>query len=99
MRYMRQLLLATRNQHKVRELQDMLRGLDINIRTLDDLPSIGVVNEDQDTLEGNALNSGRPNIYRLTTAAALSAAAATPPSATAFRGAALLRAGSQTNRE
>lgn len=56
---MRQLLLATRNQHKVHELQQMLAGLDIKVQTLDEFPNIGEVEEDQDTLEGNARKKAR----------------------------------------
>ncbi len=51
---MKQLVLATRNQHKVRELQNLLGGFDLKILTMEDFPSIGEVVEDQDTIEGNA---------------------------------------------
>ncbi len=56
---MRQLVLATRNQHKVRELENLLGGLDLKILTMEDFPMIGEVVEDQETLEGNARKKAR----------------------------------------
>ncbi|CAE6725670.1 MAG: XTP/dITP diphosphatase [Nitrospira sp.] len=49
------IVLATRNQHKKQELIDLLRGLDITIRTLDDFPEAPEVVEDGDTCEANAM--------------------------------------------
>lgn len=47
------LLLATRNRHKIREISGML-GADLRVLSLDDRPDAPVVIEDQPTLEGNA---------------------------------------------
>ncbi len=52
---MHTLVLATRNKDKIAELTRMLDGMDLDIRTLDNFPSIGELVEDADTLEGNAL--------------------------------------------
>ncbi|MBI3551657.1 MAG: tetratricopeptide repeat protein [Elusimicrobia bacterium] len=48
------LLLATRNNHKKREICDLLKGLPVEVATLDSFPGIPEVDEDQPTLEGNA---------------------------------------------
>lgn len=52
---MRQLLLATNNQHKVAELKSLLAALPLEILSLHQFPEIGIPVEDQATLEGNAL--------------------------------------------
>jgi XTP/dITP diphosphohydrolase len=49
------LLLATRNRHKTGEISEMLKGLPVEVLTLDSFPGIPEVDEDQPTLEGNAL--------------------------------------------
>jgi XTP/dITP diphosphohydrolase len=49
------IVLATRNKKKVEEISRMLRGMDINILTLDDLISCPEVEEDKDTFEENAV--------------------------------------------
>lgn len=51
----RVLVLATRNRGKLRELQELLRGLDLEIRTLDDYPGLPPVSEDGATFEENAI--------------------------------------------
>ena len=48
------LLLATRNQHKVREISQLLRGDGFEVIGLDSLPALPEIIEDQPTLEGNA---------------------------------------------
>jgi len=48
------LLLATRNQHKKRELQEMLGDLSFEILTLDDVPGLPEVTEDGATFAENA---------------------------------------------
>lgn len=60
-----QLLIATRNRHKAAEFQDMVRDLGISIITLHDVPSAGEIDEDADTLEGNAVKKAR-EAFRLT---------------------------------
>jgi len=52
---MRKLLLATRNQHKKRELQELLSDLEIDILTLDDIEPLPEVKEDGTTFEENAV--------------------------------------------
>jgi len=51
----RELILATRNPHKVIEIKNILSEHDIEIVTLDDYPDIPDVIEDRDTIEENAL--------------------------------------------
>lgn len=52
---MKQLLLATHNRDKAREMSALLGDLGVEILTLDAFPQIGEITEDADTLEGNAL--------------------------------------------
>ena len=54
-----EILLATRNQDKVRELAVLLGGLGIRIRTLADFPTAPEVEEDGTTCEANALKKAR----------------------------------------
>lgn len=51
----RELVLATRNRHKVEELVALLGDLDITIRTLDEFPGAPDVVEDGETCEANAV--------------------------------------------
>lgn len=53
------LVLATHNKHKAEELQRMLGGTGIEVLTLDTFPGIGDIDEDRETLEGNALKKAR----------------------------------------
>jgi XTP/dITP diphosphohydrolase len=53
------LVLATRNEHKVRELSAMLGELGIAVRSMRDYPQCGEVEEDGETLEENALKKAR----------------------------------------
>jgi XTP/dITP diphosphohydrolase len=55
----RELVLATRNRHKVEELVALLGGLGITIRTLDEFPDAPDVVEDGDTCEANAVKKAR----------------------------------------
>lgn len=50
----RQILLATRNQHKKQELQSMLQELDLEVLTLADFPELPEVDEDGLTFQANA---------------------------------------------
>lgn len=52
---MKKIVLATRNQNKVEELQELLKDLDIRILSATDFPELKEVEEDGDTLEDNAL--------------------------------------------
>jgi XTP/dITP diphosphohydrolase len=67
---MKQIVLATRNRDKIGELQWLLKDLDTEFITLDKFPSIKEVDEDQDSLEGNALKKAR-EVSRLTKLPAL----------------------------
>ena len=55
----RELVLATRNRHKVEELVALLGDLGITIRTLDQFPDAPDVVEDGDTCEANAVKKAR----------------------------------------
>jgi len=67
---MKQLVLATRNLHKVKELQGLLNGAGIKVLTLDDFPHVREVIEDGETIEENALKKARET-FRQTTLPAL----------------------------
>jgi XTP/dITP diphosphohydrolase len=54
-----ELVLATRNRHKVEELIALLRDCDITIRTLDEFPTAPDVVEDGETCEANAVKKAR----------------------------------------
>ena len=49
------LLLATRNRDKVREIRSVLADLDVELICAADVPDLPEVEEDADTLEGNAI--------------------------------------------
>jgi len=51
----RKLLLGTNNEDKVKEIKDILKEIDLDIKTLTDLKIKIEVVEDRDSLEGNAL--------------------------------------------
>lgn len=50
------LVLATRNPGKVRELRDLLAGLPVSVRTLDDFPEVQSLPETGETFEANAVS-------------------------------------------
>lgn len=50
-----ELLIATRNKGKVREIKDLLKDLKIKITSLDDYPDMPAIEEDGNTFEKNAL--------------------------------------------
>ena len=50
-----EVLIATRNKNKVREIVGLLKQLTLTILSLDDFPDIPVVEEDGDTFEANAV--------------------------------------------
>lgn len=49
------LVLATRNVHKVEEMRALLGGLDVEVMSAADFPELGDVEENSETLEGNAV--------------------------------------------
>ncbi len=51
---MREIVIATRNRHKVKEIRRILKDLDTRLLTLDDIDNAPVVDEDGDTFEKNA---------------------------------------------
>lgn len=51
---MKQIVIATRNKDKRRELEELLKGLDIKVLTLDSFPKAPEVEEDGVTFEENA---------------------------------------------
>ena len=55
----RELVLATRNRHKVEELVALLGDLGVTIRTLDEFPDVPDVVEDGNTCEANAVKKAR----------------------------------------
>ncbi len=55
----RKLLLATRNQHKKRELQTMLADLNIQVMSLDEVPELPEVEEDGHSFAANAAKKAR----------------------------------------
>jgi XTP/dITP diphosphohydrolase len=54
-----EIVLATRNRDKVREILDLFAGLDVEVSTLDDFPDAPATEEDGETLEANALKKAR----------------------------------------
>jgi len=54
-----EIVLATRNLDKVREIKDILSGSEINVLTLDNFPQIPELVEDGDTLEQNAYKKAK----------------------------------------
>jgi XTP/dITP diphosphohydrolase len=52
---MKQLVIATHNRDKAREITALLSDIGVDVLTLDAFPQIGPIVEDADTLEGNAL--------------------------------------------
>jgi XTP/dITP diphosphohydrolase len=51
---MNQIILATHNIHKARELKTLLSDLNVDVLTLDDISTEIVLREDSDTFEANA---------------------------------------------
>jgi XTP/dITP diphosphohydrolase len=56
---MGKLLLASRNQHKIEELQQMLAGLNIEVISLDDVADMPIIEEDGKTFSENASKKAR----------------------------------------
>jgi XTP/dITP diphosphohydrolase len=55
MKRMRELLIATKNQGKLKEIRELLKGLDLKITSLSDYPDLPGVVEDGDTFKSNAV--------------------------------------------
>jgi len=53
------LLIATNNRHKVEEIKHLIASLSFDVMSLRDIPNAPVTDEDQPTLEGNALKKAR----------------------------------------
>lgn len=54
-----EILLATNNRHKVKEISHLLGSAQFTVKSLNDFPNIPPTIEDQPTLEGNALKKAR----------------------------------------
>lgn len=52
-------LIASANPHKAREIREILKPFGVDVKTLTDLNLEGQVEEDRDTLEGNAAKKAR----------------------------------------
>lgn len=64
------IVLATRNRGKVREMRSLLSGLAVELISAADLDAAPEVDEDADTLEGNAAKKARA-LYNYTSLASL----------------------------
>jgi XTP/dITP diphosphohydrolase len=62
---MRQIIVATHNRDKVAEFRQIFSDVEVTLLTLEEFPSVGPVEEDASTLEGNALKKAR-EVFRLT---------------------------------
>jgi XTP/dITP diphosphohydrolase len=49
------LIVATRNKHKLKEIQALLKGLPLKVVSLDNFNKVPAVKEDKKTLEDNAI--------------------------------------------
>src|SRR5680860_1063528 len=56
---MKTIVLASRNKDKIAELRSALEGLNIELKSALDFPALQEVEEDRETLEGNALKKAR----------------------------------------
>jgi XTP/dITP diphosphohydrolase len=56
---MKTIVLASRNKHKIEELRATLAPLGIELKSTYDFPTLEEVEEDQSTLEGNAVKKAR----------------------------------------
>jgi XTP/dITP diphosphohydrolase len=54
-----EILIATKNRHKVEEILHLLSSPQFSVRSLDDFPNIPKTVEDEPTLEGNAMKKAR----------------------------------------
>lgn len=56
---MKTIILASRNPDKIKELRDTLSGYNIELKSALDFPALREVEENESTLEGNALKKAR----------------------------------------
>ncbi|MDZ7691353.1 MAG: RdgB/HAM1 family non-canonical purine NTP pyrophosphatase [Balneolaceae bacterium] len=56
---MEKMILASRNEHKIQELRETLADLNIDLLSALDIEELGEVEEDKNTLQGNALKKAR----------------------------------------
>ncbi len=56
---MQQIVLATRNRHKINEIRQILNNLPVQLLSLDDFVHVPEVIEDRDTFQGNALKKAQ----------------------------------------
>ena len=56
---MTKLVLATNNQHKIREIRTLLESIDVELLTLRDIPGVPPLREDGETFQENALMKAR----------------------------------------
>jgi len=68
---MQTLVLASRNKHKIEELQETLKDIGVQLKSTHDFQELKEVEEDRPTLEGNALKKAR-YVYEVTGLPALS---------------------------
>lgn len=62
---MKRIVLATHNRDKAKEFQQIFADLSVSVETLDDYPNVGPIEEDAESLEGNALKKAQ-EVYHLT---------------------------------
>ena len=60
---MSKLVLATNNEHKIREIKTLLKTLDVELLTVRDIPNVPPLVEDGATFQENALKKAR-TIYQ-----------------------------------
>ena len=56
---LKKLVIASQNPHKIEEMQQILKPLGIEVFSTQDFPGLEEVEEDRDTLQGNALKKAR----------------------------------------
>ena len=56
---MKKIVIASRNEGKIKEIKNFLHGLDIEILTLNDFPDIPEIEEDGRTFEENAIKKAK----------------------------------------
>lgn len=56
---MQEIVLATRNKHKVEEIKHILKGIPVKVSSLDEYPGTPEVIEDGETLDDNAAKKAR----------------------------------------
>lgn len=67
---MNKIVLATRNRHKILEIQTILSDLNLEILTLNDFPDVPLLREDGETFQENSLQKAR-EVFHHTHIAAL----------------------------